>query len=104
MKLLVASGAWLVGVATAILWDVPANAAVSFLVAFVCLVILSRRNGWSLLAPVAVALALLGVLRVELAAPPSEGLRAWIGVRDLKVEGVVVEPPEARGAGLRFRF
>ncbi len=104
MRLLAASAAWVAGVAVAVQWDVSTTALGLLLVPTTVLGVLFRRMGWNLLFPLALASMLLGMGRVELAGPPLLGLQPWIGVNDLKVEGVVVEDPEVRGSALRFRF
>ena len=104
MRLLVASAAWVAGGAIALQWHTPLAAAGLFLVASGTLGLLFWLRKWNLLLPVAVSLMLLGMLRVGVTTPPSEGLQPWIGVTDLQVEGTVLEDPEARGSAVRFRF
>ena len=104
MRLMVASAAWVAGVAIALQWHTPFAATGLFLLASSTLALLFWLRKWNLLLPVAMSLMLLGMLRVEVTAPPSVELQAWIGVSDLNVEGTVLEDPEARGSAVRYRY
>ena len=104
MKLSVVAASWVAGVAIALYGDIPIAAIGLFLVATGSLTLLFWRHRWHLLFPIAISFALLGALRVELAAPPSVGVQPWLGVPDLTVEGLVVEDPELRDNAVRFRF
>ena len=104
MRILVVSASLVCGVAVALNWSVPLIVVGLFLTTSAALAVLFRLRGWNLILPVAVGFVLLGMLRVELAAPPSEGIQPWLGVKDAKVEGQVLEDPEARGSAVRFRF
>ena len=104
MRLLVVSASWVAGVAVALHWSTPVAALGLFLVASGALALLFWLRRWNLLFPIAIAFVILGTLRVELAAPPSEVFQPWLEVEDLEVKGLVIEDPEARGSVVRFRF
>ena len=104
MRLVIASACWVAGVYVGLRLAVPASALAMFLLASVALVPLFGMRRWSLLAPVALLLLLLGALRVELPTHSIQGLELYDGLGEVTVEGIVVGDPEARGSAVRFPF
>jgi len=104
LRLLAVSASFVAGVAASFTWHVPIASVILFLAGLVPLLVLFKLRSWGLLLPIALLFMLLGVLRVDMAAPPPAGFQPWIGVKGIKLQGVVMEDPEPQGSVVRFRF
>ncbi|MBI4340301.1 MAG: ComEC/Rec2 family competence protein, partial [Chloroflexi bacterium] len=102
MRLTLACGAGVAGVALGLAWDLPLAALGLFLLAALCLLSLAWLNRWPMLLPFAAVLLVVGAVRGETGNARAGGLEPWIGLEGVLVEGVVTRAPEKRGTAVRF--
>ena len=84
--------------------DAPALAVGSFTLGALLAVGLSASARWPVLPALAVAAALLGILRAGMAELPGAELKPYAGASGVQVAGVVADYPSGPGSALTFRL